>query len=217
MTTQHVIHFHGYASSPQSSKAAYFKNQFAELGISVEIPDQNVPDFEHLTLTAMLATAADRVLAAPNMVTLIGSRMGGAVALHMLDRYPDAAKKVSNLILLAPALDFEANRKRHLGDDGLKAWETSGWLTVEHYGTKTTRQVHWGLMEDLRQYNSEVLDYPQPTLLIHGKQDESVDYQGSVAFAATRPNIDLHLLDADHTLLEVLPDIWTHIRKFLNL
>jgi alpha/beta superfamily hydrolase len=56
-----------------------------------------------------------------------------------------------------------------------------------------------------------------PILLIQGRQDEVVDYTQSVRFAQTRPNGNLHLIDADHSLNNALPQISAQIMDFFDL
>ncbi|MEO0564545.1 MAG: YqiA/YcfP family alpha/beta fold hydrolase, partial [Chloroflexota bacterium] len=126
-----IIYLHGFASSPQSQKAQAFKRGFAAREIDLVIPDLNRPDFETLTLTAMLHYLADVVRSCPpGPVYLIGSSMGGLLAVHFVHRYREAeAKRVELLFLLAPALDFIANRNATLSADELQAWEQTGWLT----------------------------------------------------------------------------------------
>ena len=49
-----VLYLHGFASSPQSSKATFLARKFAERGIQVIVPDLNEPNFSTLTVTRML-------------------------------------------------------------------------------------------------------------------------------------------------------------------
>ncbi|MBW8713318.1 MAG: esterase, partial [Acidobacteria bacterium] len=49
-----VLYLHGFASSPESSKATFLSRKFAERGISMIVPDLNAPDFSTLTVTRML-------------------------------------------------------------------------------------------------------------------------------------------------------------------
>ena len=57
----------------------------------------------------------------------------------------------------------------------------------------------------------------QPVLVFQGLRDASVDYRTVEAFAKTRPNVTLSLLDDDHQLIASLPRMWTDIRVFLGL
>ena len=48
------IYLHGFASSPQSSKAIYLRDRFAEINLNLEVLDLNQGDFTHLTLTRQI-------------------------------------------------------------------------------------------------------------------------------------------------------------------
>ena len=54
---------------------------------------------------------------APDPVALIGSSLGGFVAVQAALRASDRDRR---LVLLAPALDFDGNRLSDLGDRGLE-------------------------------------------------------------------------------------------------
>jgi surfactin synthase thioesterase subunit len=41
-----------------------------------------------------------------------------------------------------------------------------------------------------------------PVALVHGRQDETVDHQASVAYALAHPGVELHLVEGDHRLTE---------------
>lgn len=214
-----LIYLHGFASSPASAKAVEFQQRFAQRGIDLRVPDLNVPDFEHLTLTAVLARVAEEArAAAPGSIGLIGSSMGGLAALHFADRYRHAeAAQVTHLFLMAPALDFASNRAKALGERGLDTWRSSGYLTVHHHTYNETRRVHYGLYEDITRYDSFSVTLDTPMLIVHGVHDESVDHQQSVRFAEDRPNVDLKLVDSDHKLLDQTDVMWDWMQTFFGV
>jgi len=214
----HVFYLHGFASSPSSNKARDFAGRFAEHGITLHVPDLNVPDFEHLTLTAMLAKVADEVRACPpGDVYLMGSSMGGAVALHFTDRYRHTeADRVTKLFLMAPAFDFAGNRWHDLGEEGIRAWRETGGHEFFNYAAGGLRRVHYGLFEDLQNYDAFGLELDLPITIFHGRNDESVDVEQSIRFASTRPNVDLHVVDSDHQLLDQVDVMWSAIQSFFG-
>ncbi|MEL6150334.1 MAG: YqiA/YcfP family alpha/beta fold hydrolase [Chloroflexota bacterium] len=214
-----VIYLHGFASSPESRKAQYFKQRMAEHGITLQIPDLNVPSFERLTLTAMLEKIAQTVrLCPPGPVYLIGSSMGGLAALHFINQYKDAeARRTELAVFLAPAFDFADNRQNTLGEKGLADWEATGWLDVHNYAADDMRRVHYGLYEDVTRYDSYAVSLLIPALVFHGVHDDVVPVNQSEVFAAERNNVTLHTLDSDHTLLNQLDIIWDATRKFFVL
>jgi hypothetical protein len=213
-----AIYIHGFTSWPGTSKGAFFKARLAEHNVPLRLPDFNVPSFERLTLTAQIEKLAQEVSACPDgEIFLIGSSMGGGVTVHFMDRFPQEANRVTKVVLLAPALDFMQNRQRQLGDEGIRRWRETGYLEVRHNADSQIKQLHYGLMEDLMQYNSFKVKFETPTLIIHGRQDESVDHRQSVRFTAGRPHVRLELVDADHSLGAVFDEMWTMIQPFLGL
>ena len=73
-----IVYLHGFASSPQSSKARYFARRFAEKGIEFVVPQLDQGDFEHLTITGQLAVVETAVAGKP--AVLMGSSLGGYLA-----------------------------------------------------------------------------------------------------------------------------------------
>ena len=214
-----IIYLHGFASSPGGIKGQYIKQRLEGHEITLQIPDLNQPSFEHLTLTAMLEHLAEVINACPpGPVYLIGSSMGGLVAVHFINRYRETlARRVELLFLLAPALDFMEIRLHSMGEAALTQWEESGWLTMHHYATEKDHRVHYGLVEDIAAYKTEGLHIEIPVMIYHGKHDESVPYTQSEKFAADRNNVQLKLVDSDHTLHDQLEPIWKDIVSFFAL
>ena len=194
----HSIYLHGFASSPASSKAQRFKREFAAHGVGFSCPDFNQPAFETLTTTRMLAQTAEAIEAAPaGPVVLIGSSLGAFVAVHAAAADP---RRVSHLVLLAPALDFGGNRLRQLGEHGIEDWRRRGRLPFFHYAFNELREVGFSLYEDAARYDAINLAVTQPMLVFQGRRDESVDPAMVERWAAGRPNVDLRMVDDDHQL-----------------
>ena len=80
-----MIYLHGFASSPQSSKARYFTEKFAAIGRTVQTPDLTEGDFEHTTLSQQLAFLDKSMGDQPAI--LMGSSMGGYLAALFAARY----------------------------------------------------------------------------------------------------------------------------------
>src|SRR5262245_40205517 len=137
----HVFYLHGFASSAQSSKARFFSERLASLGLPLHLPDFNEPDFFTLTVTRMLDQLDEAIAALPaGPVVLIGSSLGAFVAWHSAARRAARAAgavgaagasgaggrdahPIEKLVLLAPALDFGKNRMKELGEAGLAKWK----------------------------------------------------------------------------------------------
>lgn len=214
-----IIYLHGFASSPNSSKAQALRERLAGSEVPLIAPDLNQPSFEQLTLTAMLAHLADVVRACPpGPVYLVGSSMGGLVAVHFVNRYKDAeARRVELLFLLSPALDFMENRRHTLGEDGLLEWKRKGWWKFHNYATDREERIHYGLVEDIAAYDSYNTHVDIPVMIYHGQNDDVVSPAQSERFSSERNNVRLKLVDSDHTLLDQIDNIWRDMVHFFAL
>jgi uncharacterized protein len=203
-----IVYLHGFASGPSSKKAQFFRERFAQLGIGLDIPDLADGDFARLTITGQLGVIERTSRGEP--VTLIGSSMGGYLAALFAARHAEVEK----LVLMAPAFCFSTRWPQTLGQATMEEWQRSGVLKVFHYGEGRTVELGYQLIEDGRQYE----DYPQirqPTLIFQGKNDTVVPADLSVQFAARHPQVQLHLMESDHELLNVLDDMWMETEHFL--
>lgn len=214
-----IIYLHGFGSSPGTAKGQHFKARLAAYDVPLHLPDLNRPSFEQLTLTAMLHTVAEVVRACPpGPVYLIGSSMGGLAALHFINRYEDnIARRVELLFLLAPAFDFAEIRRRSLGQAALDQWRDTGWLLVDNHATGDKRRVHYGLVEDVAAYDAYGVYIEIPVMIYHGLHDETVPVTQSQRFAANRGNVQLRVVDSDHSLLNQLDPIWDDMVSFFAL
>ncbi len=86
-----------------------------------------------------------------------------------------------------------------------------------HYAAQAERDLDVGFYEDSLGYDAFGAAFRQPTLVFQGLRDAAVDYRTVEAFAKTRPNVTLSLLDDDHQLIASLPRIWDDMRDFLGL
>jgi pimeloyl-ACP methyl ester carboxylesterase len=210
----HAVYLHGFASSPASTKAQVFRGELVARGIGLTCPDFNEPSFETLTVARMVDQACRAIDDAPaTPVALIGSSLGGLVAVHAAAVRP---ARVDRVVLLAPALDFGANRLRRLGAEGIEAWRRTGRLRVYHYGDKTDRDVGFALYEDAVRHDAEALPLAVPALVFQGRHDESIDPDVVERWTRARPLADLHLVDDGHTLVNSMPLIVEATREFFG-
>ena len=72
-------------------------------------------------------------------------------------------------------------------------------------------------MIDASKYQESDLQKPIPTLILHGSKDDVIPIQSSRDYAYQRPWVELIELDSDHTLSNVMPEIWQAIQKFCLL
>lgn len=212
----HVVYLHGFASSPASSKAQVFGRELTRRGVGYGCPDLNLPAFETLTTSRMVAQTLEAVAEAPRgPVALVGSSLGAFVAVHAAAA--DAGRRVDRLVLLAPALDFGGNRLDHLGPHSVAEWRAWGRLTIHHYAYGEPRDVGYELYADAAQYDAFAVDLHLPILAIQGRHDDVVSATMVERWAAVRPNVDLHLVDDGHQLTDSMPFIWEKSREWLGL
>jgi pimeloyl-ACP methyl ester carboxylesterase len=209
-----VLYLHGFASSAHSTKGAYLADRLREHGIVLRCPDFNVPDFRTLTITRMLAQVEHEIDAANGPVTLIGSSLGGSVAILAAARF---SERVDRLVLLAPAVMFAKPGHHLLPPERIDEWHRRGALPFFHYGYNEERLLNVEFYDDSLKYDPFEARFPQPAIIFQGRRDESVDPLSVELFARKRPNVTLSLLDDDHQLIASLPHIWTGIRTFLRL
>jgi pimeloyl-ACP methyl ester carboxylesterase len=145
-------------------------------------------------------------------VAVVGSSLGGFVAVQAAHQHPS---RITRVVLLAPALDFDGKRLSDLGDRGLEAWRSSNQLAVYHYGQGRMMTVHYDLYADAGRYNAFETTLSQPVQIFQGRFDTAVEPQTVERWAATRPNVELHMLDDDHQLLKSLETIWVEMERFL--
>lgn len=205
----HYAYLHGFASSPSSSKATYFRNRFAERGLDLAIPALDGGDFEHLTITAQLQVVAEA--AGTGDVTVIGSSLGGYLAALYAARHPEVQK----IVLMAPAFCFPTRWEEDLGAETFAEWRMNGSRNVFHYGEGRERSIGYGLIEDGLQYE----DYPAPdcpALVLHGINDAVVPVSYSREFRRRQgERVRLVEYASDHALADVTPAIWGETEKFL--
>jgi pimeloyl-ACP methyl ester carboxylesterase len=204
-----ILYLHGFASSPASNKARYFRNYLENAGARVDVPDLAAGDFEHLSITGQLAVIGQ--VAAGDAVSLIGSSLGGYLAALYAARHPE----VGRLVLLAPSFAFARLwGSTPAGAEQVEEWRRTGSMEVFHYGENRNCRLGYQLLADAGRYE----DYPdcsQPALIFHGIDDDAVPVASSREFSARHPNATLEVLDSGHQLLDMLDYMAPKIARFL--
>lgn len=203
------IYLHGFASSPQSSKAQFFRKRFAEKGLTLEIPSLDGGDFTHLTITGQLQIIDNAVAGRPSI--LIGSSLGGYLAALYAARHANIEK----LVLMAPAFQFPSRWRERYSPEELERWQREGAVPVFHYGYKHEVPLGYQFLEDSQDYEDEP-EFAQPALVLHGSRDPVVRASISIGYAARHPNVTLRLFDSGHELTDVLEDLWAETASFLS-
>jgi pimeloyl-ACP methyl ester carboxylesterase len=203
-----VIYLHGFASSPGSRKAQFFRDRLHRSGFDVEIPELDRGDFEHLTITGQLAVIDEAVRGTD--AALMGSSLGGYLAALYASLHPG----VNRLVLLAPAFGIARRWRKRTPAKEIEGWERDRYVEIYHYGTKTNRRLRYEFLEDADRYPGEP-DFCQPALILHGLNDDVVPVEASREFAAAHPNVRLVVLESGHELLDVLEDMAPMVESFL--
>ena len=213
-----VFYLHGFASSPQSTKARFFSERLAAHGLKLHCPDFNQPDFSSLTVSRMLQDLEKRIAALPpGNVFLIGSSLGGFVAVEAAARNVNRARHpVTQLILLAPALELEWERWPEIGPGGVERWRSNGSIEIFHYAHGNVQPLGFSFYEDAIRYSPASRCLEMPMLIFQGRNDESVRPASVERFARAQPRAELRLLDDDHQLKGSLNVIWAAIESLIS-
>jgi uncharacterized protein len=207
------IYLHGFASSPQSAKAQFFRKKFAapkfvEQGMALEIPRLDQGDLKGLSITGQLQVVERAVGDGPAI--LMGSSLGGYLAALFAARH----SSVEKLVLLAPAFQFPRRWRERYSSEDLALWKLHGSIPVFHYGYQEERPLGYQIVEDAQRYEDEP-EFPQPALVLHGIHDDVVPVEISRAYAARHANVSLRLFDSGHELTNVLEGLWEETARFL--
>jgi pimeloyl-ACP methyl ester carboxylesterase len=161
---QHILYFHGFASSPHSQKVTLLRQLLAD-DFVLDTPDLNVPSFERLDFDAMvdLGVARARTIA-PSAI--VGSSLGSMVALAVAGR----VENPSPIVLIAPPLGMAAHWISRLppGDP----------VSVFNYARNANAPVHRAFFERMARVDVDRDPPAQPVTVIIGRNDETVPFDG---------------------------------------
>jgi len=190
-----LVYLHGFASGPDGHKARHCRAWAEAHGIAFHAPDLNLPDFEHLTVTAQVEAVEALVRSLPEPPVLVGSSMGGLVAAAVARR----GVPVASLILLAPAFGFA---RRRLAGRRWAGYRKRGTMPTFHHAYEGWRTLGPSLLPDLPLWqDDDTWQVDVPVAILHGRADESVPLAESQAFARRHPQARLQVLEDDHGLL----------------
>jgi hypothetical protein len=207
-----LVYLHGFASSPLSTKAQFFRARLADAGFTLAIPEL-APDFANMTITSELAIVEP--LVATGRTLLFGSSLGGYLAALVAERNPE---RVAGLVLFAPAFGFAERWESQIGPEAMARWRADGVRLTMHYGTGREEPLSIALLDDAGRYPSE----PRvscPTLIFAGRRDDAVPLATVEHFVDERRSdatIELVCHDAGHELTEVLEPMWQRTERFVR-
>lgn len=201
------IYLHGFASSPESTKARFFRNQ---LGFQLELLDLNLPDFSTLLISQQLLRVSEII--GDDEVVIFGSSMGGLIGLILAERLPNIQK----LILLAPAIGINSLWEKIVGKDLLSDWQEIGKQKIYHYGYQREIELHYDFIEDLHTLIDHDFKRQLPVQIFHGQSDQTIPVINSQTYLAANSLARLDILDDEHSLEKSLPIIWQQVEAFLR-
>jgi uncharacterized protein len=205
-----IVYLHGFASSPNSAKARFFRERFRQAGVEMDVPALDRGDFTHLTITSQLEAIEEAVAARPSV--LMGSSLGG----YLAALFASTHSEVEKLILMAPAFGFPRRWWERYGQEELDLWKRRGVWPVFHHGAGSHLPLSYQIVEDSLHYESEP-QFSQPALIFHGAGDSVVPVDSSREYAARHSNVVLRVLDSGHELTDVVEEMWSGICAFLDL
>jgi pimeloyl-ACP methyl ester carboxylesterase len=190
-----LVYLHGFASGPDGAKARHCRAWAEAHAISFFAPDLNLPDFEHLTLSAQVAAVEALLDELLEPAVLVGSSLGGLVGAAVAHR----GAALRHLVLLAPAFGFA---RRRLEGPRWEGYRHHRRLKVFHHAEARWKRLGPELLEDLNHWRDDQ-DWcvPCPVTVIHGLKDESVPLAESRAFRDHHPHAALWEVEDDHSLL----------------
>ncbi len=206
------IYLHGFASTPDSGKAQYFKAKFFDIGISLYLPDLNQNDFSNLTITRQLEQVQKLIKKSSKPIILIGSSMGGIASVILAENNSNIKK----LILLAPAFKISQLWRDGISVSQLEEWKIQGTSEVFHYGYEKKVQLNYQFYLDLFNHNDSNFSRAVPTLIFHGINDDVVPINLSQEYTQQNPNSTLISLEDDHSLKKDLNYLWNKSIQFIN-
>lgn len=200
----------GYRSDMLGTKAAYLDDFAAHSDLSMLRHDysghgESGGDFFQGTISQWLKqslTVFDDFATGPQI--LVGSSMGGWIALRMAQELKKRGIELAGMILLAPAPDFTATLvEPNLTEKERHSLDTKGFFEVEsEFGIEPYSKA---LIDDGKNniVMTRLIDPGCPVHIIQGMQDQSVPYQHTMTLMEHLPLNDVTLTlvhDGDHRL-----------------
>lgn len=217
--TVNFLYLHGFASSPQSRKARFFKEKIEQNGWHCLVPDLNVPSFAALSLSAQIDLGLELINDLDESpLVIVGSSMGGLLAalLEQELRQQRAPTKLQTIVLLAPGFGITKRWPQIIGEQGMQSWRETGFRPFFHYAANKELPLHFAFAKDLEQYKTDNFEINIPTIVFHGIDDQTVPIEHARQFAQLNPTAALVELDDGHELANSLDLIWLQTCDFLK-
>lgn len=197
-----VIYLHGFRASHKSRRVNRIEEFFTNRGIPFFAPSMNCPDFENLTVDAMMDNIVDVLKTCPNNTMVMCASMSTVPLLNAVQQKRPGTEKIHKIVLTGPVFNYATNKGiTEPVDIFLENWKRDGRRKVSHRDYIDGAQLHYEFAEQMCRYNAENIVVDRPTLLIHGTDDEIVDFTEAVAFHDRQTQTTFHVIDGgDHDL-----------------
>ena len=157
-----IVYLHGFNSSPDSSKACQLREYLAGLGRLAEF---YCPTLANSPREAMAQVESALASQAADVVTLVGSSLGGFYATYLAEKYGWKA------ILVNPAVHAHHLLRSALGPQ-------TNWYTGEKW---TLTEAH---LAELATLDIAQISRPERYFLLVQTGDEVLDYRDAVSYYA---------------------------------
>jgi len=204
------LYLHGFASSPQSTKAGAFVAWGKVRGLAIDALDLRVPSFEHLRFSAIKARVREAIGGERDRAVLIGSSLGGLTAC----RVAEEEARVCAVLAMAPAFRLADTWRAKVGESTWERWRSEGRLEVDDFGTKQKRPLDFAFVEELAALDAGDADVRVPVLVVHGTRDDVVSVERSRTWSRGRRNVRLVEVDDGHELGASIPRILAEAELF---
>lgn len=199
-----VTFAHGLWSGPDSSKAAWMREQ----GWEVLALDMRKYGWDQASQTRVVLEAIDEH--GPFDV-LIGSSFGGLATANAAAQRPELDLR---LVLLAPAFGYPELIQSTLGDEAMDAWQRTGEHEFHPPGWDEKVVLPWAFVEAARPLAWPSL--PHPTAILHGSEDDVVPLDNSQRAANLHPGVHVEVVEDNHRLhasLGHLPELVEQVMR----
>lgn len=204
---QTYSYLHGFASGPKSGKAVLLQQYLASCSPPrhLQIPDLNIPSFQQLCVSAILDDLTYSLSQSTQPHRLIGSSLGGYIAVSLARTLQDA-NAVDSLLLLCPALDAAKRWSSRMSESDLAEWKKQGSKSYYNFNSASQQPLHYEFYSDLQQQPAYPIVHC-PVTIIHGSNDDVVPIDISRQYIkllqeAGNTKVQLIEVEDDHSLMK---------------
>ncbi|PIT71059.1 alpha/beta hydrolase [Bartonella tribocorum] len=225
-----LVWLHGYQSDMLGSKATLVdqfaqKNDLSCLRFDYSGHGESEGDFFQGTISRWVSESLatfETYCEGPQI--LVGSSMGGWIALKLAMMLAKKNQKLAGMILIAPAPDFTQTLvEPELGPEEWKILEEKGYIERPAVGDEEPMPFTKKLIEDGREncVMQGFIDVGCPIHILQGMEDDKIPYQHTLTLLDHLPLHDVTLTlvrDADHRFSrpQDLDCLETALRSLIN-